>query len=345
MPGSGYRKVAALTLSIVLPLQAALVQAAPEDIAAARNTDSRLLALDGTIQSMNEELSAQRAQLGSLRAEMNGMSADDAAFRRSMLNELKALRRQNQSLLDSLFARNNQNAGDDMNAVKPLQNYDMQTPDGKMFFGEDEYIYVKEANATIDSRIDTGAAVSSISASDVTEFERNGKKWYRFNIVANDRTIQVEAPFVRYSDIRQSSKETITKRPVVRLNVRIGDFATDSEFTLTDRSRMQYALLIGRSLIQDIAVVDVARDHIQKRADPDGLIILQRKAYLELKEKGINPNADWDLKQQNQAGQKAFPAGDYGTILGSDPDKALPQVIEKTQAQEQTQTKQTQQNK
>lgn len=62
--------------------------------------------------------------------------------------------------------------------VKPLRNYDLQTPDGKMILGGEEYVYVKEANATIAARIDTGASQSSISASNVTEFERNGKSGY-----------------------------------------------------------------------------------------------------------------------------------------------------------------------
>ena len=69
-----------------------------------------------------------------------------------------------------------------------------------------------EADVTFDARIDTGAAVSSISAKDITEFERNGKRWYRFTIEANEKEIVVEAPYVRTSTIRQVSKHTTTDR-------------------------------------------------------------------------------------------------------------------------------------
>lgn len=297
-------------------------------------TADRLIAIDGTIQSINEELSSQRAQIGSIKADLKSISEDDAAFRRSMLNELKALRRQNQSLVDALFT-NQTDAKGGVSTVTPLRNYDMQTPDGKMFFGEAEYFYIKEANATIEARVDTGAAVSSISAADITEFERNGRKWYRFHLRANDRDLELEAPFVRYSDIRQSSKDTTTRRPVVSLNIKIGNYSTASEFTLTDRGSMQYSLLIGRTLLQDIAVVDVSREHIQGRADPDGLLILNRDCYNDLKEKGINPNADFDERVKNTAGQIAYPSESYGANLGTNPNQALPQVVDKLKKEQQ----------
>ncbi len=293
----------------------------------------KFIAIDGTIQSINEELSSQRAQIGSLKADLKSISDEDVVFRRNVLNELKALRRQNQSLVDSLFTGQGDTKGA-VSTVTPLRNYDMQTPDGKMFFGEAEYIYIKEANATFDARIDSGAAVSSILATDITEFERSGKKWYRFNLQANDRELQVEAQFVRYSDMIQSSTKKLVRRPVVSLNLKIGDFSTSSEFTLADRSHMQYPLLIGRNMLQDVAVVDVSRSHIQKRADPDGLIILSRDEYEKLKKDGINPNAAFDERQKNAAGQAAFPSADYGSNLGTDPRNALPQVVEKNQQQD-----------
>lgn len=297
-------------------------------------TSDKLIAIDGTLQSINEELSDQRARIGELSAEVRSQSEDDEAFRRSLLNEIKALRRQNQSLVDSLFAGDGAPLAGGVSTVTPLRNYDMQTPDGKMFFGEDEYIYVREANATIEARIDTGAAVSSISADDITEFERAGRRWFRFFLRANDRELQLEAPFVRYSDIRQSSKETLTRRPVVSLNIKVGSYSTSSEFTLTDRGAMQYPLLIGRTLLQDIAVVDVSRRHIQERADPEGLLILNRDDYNELKKQGINPNAAFDERQQDAEAQIAYPAEGSSASLGTNPSQALPQVVENLKKQQ-----------
>ena len=314
-------------LSISLCLCSAAFAADSND---AIKTSDKIIALEGTMQSINEELSAQRAQLGSLKADLRSITEDGAAFERNVLNELKALRRQNQSLVDSLFTgQGGDGSSGKVSTVTPLRNYDMQTPDGKMFFGQTEFIYIKEANATFEARIDSGAAVSSISAVNITEFERSGKKWYRFHMQANDRDLEIEAPFVRYSDIRQSSKTELTRRPVVSMNLKIGDFSTASEFTLADRTHMQFPLLIGRTMLQDVAVVDVARSNIQNRADPDGLVILNRDEYNKLKEQGINPNATFDERQKNAAGQIAYPSNDYGANLGTDPNRALPQAIER----------------
>ena len=314
----------------ILPLLLALVslQVTADETPLLNDPASRLAAIDGTIQSVNEELSLQRAKIGELTAELEAANHEQKKFKSDMLEELKALRRQNQSMIDSLFSGSNlsQDTQSSLGGVKPLRNYETQTPDGKLYFGEDEFVYVREANATIDARIDTGATVSSISARNITEFERNGKKWYRFDIEANGRVINAEAPFVRYSDVRQSSKSTTTRRPVVSLNVKIGDYSGASEFTLTDRSKMQYALLIGRTLIQDIAVVDVSRSHIQGKTSPDSLLILMRDDYEKAKKEGINPNEEYDRQAQSKAGMIASPTNLNATV-GTDPKSSLPTVV------------------
>ncbi|SPT70168.1 ATP-dependent zinc protease family protein [Anaerobiospirillum thomasii] len=294
------------------------------------NDNNSVIELKGTVQSINEELSSQRASIGKINSNLDYLERENSSFQRNVLNELKALRRQNQSLVDSLFSNGgSNNAKGNVMDVKPVRNYDLQTPDGKMYFGEDEFIYIKEANAMFDCRIDTGAAVSSISATNITEFERKGKKWYRFTMEVNDRTLELEAPFVRYSTIRQSSKSTSTERPVVSLNVKIGDYSNTSEFTLADRRKLNYPVLIGRTLIQDIAVVDVSRNHVQQDKNSDILLILSRDNYNELKKKGINPNEEFERKNKNQAGQIAYPSKDYGSNLGTDADLSLPEVREK----------------
>ena len=301
------------------------IQAAKSAQESSQNNSERLIEMKGQIQSINEELSGQRANLGRLQAELVGQREDNDAFRRSLLKELKALRRQNQSLVDSLYDQHLILTPDEATEIKPLRNYDLQTPDGKMYLGEDEYIYIKEADATFDARIDTGAAVSSISAKNITEFERNGKRWYRFTIEANDQSFEVEAPYVRTSQIRQSSKNTLTERIVVSLNLKIGSFSTKSEFTLTDRTHMQYPLLIVRTLIQDIAVVDVARDHIQGR-NKDTYLILNKDDYEAAMKAGKDPNAEFKQKHASSAGQIAHPSRSYGANLGTNSENALPVV-------------------
>lgn len=48
----------------------------------------------------------------------------------------------------------------------------LKLADGKMIFGEAEWIYIAEAEVSFDSRIDSGASVSSINAINIQKFER-----------------------------------------------------------------------------------------------------------------------------------------------------------------------------
>ncbi len=298
----------------------------------AANTDNdindKFTKLNGTIDSINGELNSQRATLSGIKSELEN---SNRKLHRQVLDELKSVQRQNQYVYDAILAERESLGG---KMIKPLRNYNLQTPDGKMILGQKEYVYVKEANATIDARIDTGASQSSISASDVVEFERNGKKWLRFNIVHNDRTVTVEAPYVKQTKLRQSSIDGYSYRSVVKLNIKIGDYATEAEFNLIDRTQMQFALLIGRNLLTDIAVVDVSRNNVQKRADEDGLLIISIDDYVDNQKKGINVNEKYDeLQKENEGGQIATLSQDKSQSLGTNPDKALPSVRDKIETE------------
>ena len=141
------------------------------------------------------------------------------------------------------------------------------TVDGKLLVGEAEWIWVDAANDAFQARVDTGATTSSISAQEITIFERNGKNWVRFFLSHQemDDKIQIEAPLVRHVRVRQASADDLDRRPVVRLAVRIGDMTEKAEFTLKDRSDMTFPVLLGREFLKDIAVVDVAREYIQPK--------------------------------------------------------------------------------
>ncbi|WP_234418472.1 ATP-dependent zinc protease family protein [Dongshaea marina] len=142
-----------------------------------------------------------------------------------------------------------------------------KTPDGKLILGQVESIWIEPVNDTFNARIDTGATTSSISAQDIQVFERDGKKWVKFNLAHEDRNekLPIETPLVRYVRIKQASAKKIDRRPVVKLTVRMGDLTEQAEFTLKDRSEMIYPVLIGREFLKDIAVVDVAKKYVQPK--------------------------------------------------------------------------------
>jgi hypothetical protein len=153
------------------------------------------------------------------------------------------------------------------------------TPDGKMILGETEWLYVEEANGNFMSRIDTGATTSSISAHDVTVFEREGRRWVKFIMpIDGGKEVNVEAPFVKYIRIRQANG--LEDRPIVRMTIRIGSVTEKADFSLTDRSNMDFPVLMGREFIKDVAVVDVARENVQGKPQVAGAVqaSVQKKA-------------------------------------------------------------------
>ncbi|NIY93328.1 ATP-dependent zinc protease family protein [Vibrio diazotrophicus] len=139
-------------------------------------------------------------------------------------------------------------------------------PQHKLVLGEIEHVEIKALDQMFDARVDTGAATSSLNAIDISEFERNGKKWVRFHLSDGenkpDDSNWIESPIIRYVRIRQSTNEETERRAVVQLWVKIGSINEKTEFTLADRSQMSHPILLGREFIRDIAVVDVSRKYI-----------------------------------------------------------------------------------
>lgn len=154
-------------------------------------------------------------------------------------------------------------------AVCPPPSPASKSLDNKLLVGEVEWLWLEAVNRVYEARVDTGATTSSISAREITPFEKDGKPWVRFQLSPDDSntSYEIEAPLVRYARIRQSSTEETDRRAVARLTVRMGNLTEVAEFTLTDRSQMSYPILLGREFLRDIAVVDVSRKNVQPKPE------------------------------------------------------------------------------
>ncbi|RKF19608.1 ATP-dependent zinc protease [Alginatibacterium sediminis] len=130
----------------------------------------------------------------------------------------------------------------------------------KMIIGETEWVFLPGINETFLARIDTGATTSSLNATNIDRFEREGKEWVRFSLshVESETQAQFELPVKRNVSIVQSSNDDGERRPVVELMITLGSANELTEFTLADRSHLNFPILIGRNFLRDIALVDVA---------------------------------------------------------------------------------------
>jgi hypothetical protein len=108
----------------------------------------------------------------------------------------------------------------------------------------------------IHAKLDTGAKTSSIDARDPEYITRDGEDWVRFSITNRKiETVIIEAPIVRHSKIKRHFGERQT-RPVILLDLCIGNVRKKEEVNLVDRTGMNYPLLIGRNFLKDTFLID-----------------------------------------------------------------------------------------
>ncbi len=134
--------------------------------------------------------------------------------------------------------------------------------DGKLIIGEVEFFNVQPGNLRLEARIDTGATTSSLHATDIEQFERDGEPWVRFKAGPhNGEKVVMELPWVRRVRIKGEG-EDFSRRPVVMVEVSADGHHRRIEVTLNDRSNYEYELLIGRNFLRDNCIVDVSRKHV-----------------------------------------------------------------------------------
>lgn len=140
---------------------------------------------------------------------------------------------------------------------------------GKEIIGAIEWVYMDPPGRHFRARVDSGAETSSLSASNVVEFERDGDDWVRFTFQhdSTNEAVEFELPIKRAVRIRQVSSEESERRFVIELDIRLGDQLQTTEFTLTDRGRMTYPVLLGRAFLMDLYVVDVSQSYTHERYD------------------------------------------------------------------------------
>ena len=129
--------------------------------------------------------------------------------------------------------------------------------------GETEAVDLEGCSVPFEARIDTGATTSSIDARKIRAFERDGKKWVSFEIVSRGEKLSrsYELPVERVASIKRHGAESI-QRYTVMLTFRLGHLTLEREFTLADRSRFEYPVLLGRNVINGLAAVDPSRRNV-----------------------------------------------------------------------------------
>ncbi|ERI50242.1 ATP-dependent zinc protease [Pseudomonas sp. AOB-7] len=136
---------------------------------------------------------------------------------------------------------------------------------GKTVYGLNEYTRVLDFDLEVAAKLDTGAKTASLSARDIKRFKRDGETWVRFVLAIDGGQEQtIERPLARISKIKRRAGDydpdegkTYTARPVIELQLCMGQALRTIEVNLTDRSAFQYPLLIGSEALKHFeALVD-----------------------------------------------------------------------------------------
>jgi len=105
----------------------------------------------------------------------------------------------------------------------------------------------------IKAKLDTGAQTSSLHASGIKPFERDGEEWVRFRVRpwqdSADDDVLVELPIQDRRDVR-SSNGHVQERIVVRMSIVLLERTIRTDVTLSNRSTMGFRMLIGRRALR-----------------------------------------------------------------------------------------------
>jgi hypothetical protein len=131
----------------------------------------------------------------------------------------------------------------------------------KQIVGRAEIVKICPESILFRAKLDTGADHSSLDASNVVEFERDGQKWVRFKVVNFRGQKRIfEKRLIRYARIKRKRLPPV-ERPVIRLSICLGKHFKEVEFNLSDRTGFSYKMLIGCSFLEGMCIVDPAKKY------------------------------------------------------------------------------------
>lgn len=130
-------------------------------------------------------------------------------------------------------------------------------------FGWVEEGLIQPENISVKIKLDTGALTSSMDAKDLKRFEKDGETWVRFNVEVKDSDAgkMVSAAFERrvVRNVKVRGAGGAERRPIVLMKMCIGKRVYSEQFSLKNRGKMNYPVLIGRSTLEHLGLVDVAK--------------------------------------------------------------------------------------
>ncbi|NCP65009.1 MAG: ATP-dependent zinc protease [Paraglaciecola sp.] len=142
----------------------------------------------------------------------------------------------------------------------------MNTLDNKHIVGSLELCDLPELSITdLNVRVDTGATTSSLHVDNIEDFERDGEPWVSFDIHPDIHQVsKIVRREAKIEDVRKVKSSTATreKRYVITTTIVMAKMSWSIQLTLTDRSEMNYLMLLGREAMQGRLIVDPEHEYL-----------------------------------------------------------------------------------
>ncbi len=133
---------------------------------------------------------------------------------------------------------------------------------GKQVVGWVEEAIVNPGRVVLQAKLDTGADNTSIDAKNVSGFTRDGRKILRFQVDNRQgQTVDFEKEQVGTEMVPKHTGDD-EERPLVVMELCVGGECRSTLVNLSDRSRLDYPLLIGRSFMLDRLIVNPGAQHL-----------------------------------------------------------------------------------
>lgn len=215
------------------------------------------------ILAQEEQLATQRQQISYL--EERNLDLADALFDlQQEIENLKFSQKHQSSQAKSISPKPSQATSE-----KPAMQEPQVDESGKVILGTVEWVWFDVMGGSVEAQLDDKLRSSSIYASNIQLFERDGDQWVRFQLAPasseDTGAGPYESPLMRKVRVRPANGDDPESRPIVRLKVKLGTLIEDTEFTLVDRDTAESPVVLGRSFLRDIAVVDEKRQHTQRK--------------------------------------------------------------------------------
>jgi len=117
----------------------------------------------------------------------------------------------------------------------------------------------------IKAKVDTGARTSALHAWKIEPFEHDGAPWVRFQLHPvqsnNQIVIACEAAVVDRRAIRNTGGKQ-EMRYVIKTSVTLGNVSWPIEVTLTNRDKMGFRLLLGRTAVKNRFLINSGSSYL-----------------------------------------------------------------------------------